>query len=341
MLTNPIRTFILLAAFPIASLLNENLSAQPAPRRAETSLEQRIQAVIQRPEFAHSNFGIEFYSLASHRVIYQLHPDTLMVPGSTTKLLTEGTVLELLGADYRFHTRVYRTGPLKKNGTLDGDIVIVASGDPNLSGRIQPDGTLAFEAMDHSYGGEDSKGIGDPLAVIKQLAQQVADKGIKRVKGRVLVGTSLFPEGERDPGTGVVISPIVVNDNVIDVIASPADKEGAPAHLQISPRTDYARFINQATTGKADSKPELNYTDEKLNPDGTRTVTVVGNLPLRKPFGMAAYTVPEPSRFASTVFTETLQQQGVSIRLARTGPAADFQALAANYTSDNLLADHA
>ena len=99
MLTNPIRTFILLAAFPIASLLNENLSAQPAPRRAETSLEQRIQAVIQRPEFAHSNFGIEFYSLASHRVIYQLHPDTLMVPGSTTKLLTEGTVLELLGAD--------------------------------------------------------------------------------------------------------------------------------------------------------------------------------------------------------------------------------------------------
>ena len=340
MVTNPIRIFVLLTLFPIASLLNENLSAQPAPRRAERNLEQRIQAIVQRPEFAHSSFGIEFYSLASPKVIYQLNPDKLMVPGSTTKLLTEGTILELLGADYRFHTRVYRTGPLKKNGTLDGDIVIVASGDPNLSGRIQPDGTLAFETMDHSYGGPDSKGLGDLLAVIKQLAQQVAQKGIKRVKGRVLVDSSLFPEGEREPGTNVVISPIVVNDNVIDVIASPGDKEGAPVQLQISPRTAYTGFINQATTGKADSKPELNYTDEKVNPDGTRTVTVVGNLPLGKPFGMAAYAVPEPSRFASTVFTEALQQKGVSIHLALTVPPPDFKVLAANYKPENLLAEH-
>ena len=43
-----------------------------------------------------------------------------MVPGSTTKLLTEGTMLELFGGDYRFHTRVYRTGPLKKDGVLEG-----------------------------------------------------------------------------------------------------------------------------------------------------------------------------------------------------------------------------
>src|SRR5437667_11716472 len=151
MVTNPIRIFVLLTLFPIASLLNENLSAQPAPRRAERNLEQRIQAIVQRPEFAHSSFGIEFYSLASPKVIYQLNPDKLMVPGSTTKLLTEGTILELLGADYRFHTRVYGTGSVKK-GTLDGDLVLVASGDPNLSGRIQPDGSLGYENMDHSYG---------------------------------------------------------------------------------------------------------------------------------------------------------------------------------------------
>ena len=323
----------------IVTSTQERVCAQ-VPGQTDKNLEQRIQAIIGRPEFAHASFGIEFYSLASKKVIYQLNPDKLMVPGSTTKLLTEGSLLELLGGDYRFHTRVYRIGPIKKDGTLDGDIVIVASGDPNLSGRIQPDGTLAFEEMDHSYGGPDSKGLGDPLAVIKELARQITDKGIKRVKGRVLVDTSLFPEGERELGTNVVISPIVVNDNVIDVIPTPGEKEGAPVNLKISPQTKYVQFINQATTEKADSKADINYRNEKTNPDGTRTVTVVGNLPLGKPFGMASYAVPEPSRFASAVLTEALQQKGVSIRPALSEAAPDFKALAINYKAENLLAEH-
>jgi len=325
----------------LAGLVIVLVPAQKAQRAATPpTLEERILGILHRPEFAHSSFGIEFYSLSSEKVIYQLNSDKLMVPGSTTKLLTEGTILELLGGDYRFHTRVYRTGPIKKDGTLEGDIVIVASGDPNLSGRIQPDDTLAFETMDHSYGGPDSKGLGDPLLVIRRLAQQVADKGIKRVKGRVLVDTSLFPEGSRELGTNVVISPIVVNDNVIDVIASPGDKEGAPVNLRITPKTAYVHFINQGTTGKADSKPDLDYSGETSNPDGTRTVTVVGGLPLGKPFGMASYAVPEPSRFAVTVFTEALREKRITIGLDLPKAVPDFKVLAANYKPENVLAEH-
>jgi N-acyl-D-amino-acid deacylase len=304
------------------------------------TLPERIQSIMNRPEFAHASFGIEFYSLSTGKVIYQLNPNQLMVPGSTTKLLTEGTVLTLLGGDYRFDTCVYATGPVKQDGTLEGDLILVASGDPNLSGRIQADGTLAYEQSDHSYGGVDSKGLGDPLLVIRELAAKVAQKGIKAVKGRVLVDTTLFPEGSRELGTNVVISPIVVNDNVIDVIASPADKEGAPVNLRISPRTSYITFINQATTGKSDTKADLNYTAEKTNPDGTRTVTVTGSLPLGKPYGMAAYPVPEPSEFAATVLTEALRENGVSVQLALTRPAPDFKAMAANYKPENLLAEH-
>jgi N-acyl-D-amino-acid deacylase len=314
----------------------------PAPLHAQSgpSLPQRIQSVMMRPEFAHTSFGIEFYSLDRGQIIYQLNPNKLMVPGSTTKLFTEGTVLELLGGDYRFHTRVYRTGPLKKDGTLDGDIVLVASGDPNLSGRIQPDGTLVYEHMDHSYGGPDSKGVGDPLAVIQQIAQQIADKGIKRIKGRVLVDVSLFPEGERELGTNVVISPIVVNDNVVDVIVSPGDKEGAPVNLQVSPKTAYVEVMNRATTGKAGSKDTLNYTDEKLNPNGARTVTLSGEFPLGKPPEMASYAVPEPSRFASMVLAEALNAKGARVTVIAPGSTPDFKALAANYKPENLVAEH-
>src|SRR5882757_8858945 len=110
--------------------------APPSHAQSESSLSQRIQKVISRPEFAHANFGIEFYSLDTGKVVYALNADKLFVPASTTKILTEGTLLATLGADYRFHTRVYRTGPIDKHGTLKGDLILVAGGDPNLSNRI-------------------------------------------------------------------------------------------------------------------------------------------------------------------------------------------------------------
>jgi N-acyl-D-amino-acid deacylase len=325
---------------PYIAMLLVLFAGEAVYSQSASSLQSRIQAVMSRPEFAHSTFGIEFYSLDSGKVFYQVNPEKLLVPGSTTKLLTEGSVLELLGGDYRFYTRVYRTGSIKKDGMLDGDIVLVASGDPNLSGRLQSDGTLAYEIMDHSYGGPDSKGLGDPLFVIKQLARQIAEKGIRRIKGTVLVDVSLFPEGDRELGTNVVISPIVVNDNVVDVIASPGDKEGAPVNLQVSPKTKYVQIVNQATTAKADSAVSLNYTAEKLNADGTRSVTLSGTFPLGKAAEMISYAVPEPSRFAATVLAEALNEKGVKVANVAPGSPPDFKALRAQYKPGNSIAEH-
>src|SRR5205807_7496376 len=164
------------------SLFMVCLAASSLFSQTATNFEQRIQTIVSRPEFAHSTFGIEFYSLDTGKPIYQLNPDKLLVPGSTTKLLTEGTLLELLGADYRFHTRVYRTGSVKK-GTLDGDLVLVASGDPNLPGRIHPDGRLGYENMDHSYRGPDTRRVRDPPPSLKHLAARDREKGHNGSKG--------------------------------------------------------------------------------------------------------------------------------------------------------------
>src|SRR5262245_24022378 len=77
-----------------------------------SALDARIREIASRPEYKHSSFGVEVYSLDDDKVVYSLRGQQLFTPGSTTKLLTEGTALALLGADYRFHTRVYRTGPI-------------------------------------------------------------------------------------------------------------------------------------------------------------------------------------------------------------------------------------
>jgi PBP4 family serine-type D-alanyl-D-alanine carboxypeptidase len=334
--TRAVRVFVLVAAFLLSGLVNGGLFAQ-----SEGTLEQRIKKIMERPEFAHSRFGIEFRSMDSGKVVYELNAQQLFVPGSTTKLLTEGTALELLGGDYRFHTKIYRTGPVKKDGTLDGDLILVASGDYNLSNRVQPDGTLSFEDMDHSYGGPDSKGLaGDTLLVVREFAKQIADKGIKRVKGKLLVDATLFPEGDRELGTGAVISPIIVNDNLIDVIATPGATVGVPVSLKISPQTTYVTIVNQATTGPAGSKTSLEYTEEKLNPDGSRNATLAGSLALGARSTMVAYPVPEPSRYAATVLMEALKEKGVRCAIAAPGDKNDFKMLSANYKPENVVAEH-
>src|SRR5690242_1990578 len=309
-----------------------------ASAQSPTTLAERIQKVMNRPEFAHANFGIKFISLDTGKVLYSLNSDKLFVPASTTKTLTEGTVLAKLGADYRFHTRVYRTGSIDKHGTLKGDLILVASGDPNLSNRIQPDGTLAFVDEDHSYGGAALPG--DPLAIIKQLAKDVAAKGIHKIEGRVLIDASLFPDGPREGGTNVVMSSIMINDNVIDLLATPGAKESDPITLTISPQTSYIKIVNHLKTTAAGTKPAFDSPDFVTNPDGSVTVILNGSLPVGFKPQPATIAVPSPSKFAETVFREALTKAGVEVK-SPSGPAAlDFSPFTRFYTAENQVAEH-
>ena len=307
---------------------------------APQSLAARIDAILARPEFKHASFGIEFYSLDTNTPVYTLNADKLFVPGSTTKLVTMGSAMQVLGADYRFRTRVYRTGEIDAQGTLAGDLVLVASGDTNLSGRIRPGDALAFENVDHSYGGPDSRGLeGDPLRVIRDFAGQVAARGVKRVDGRVIVDASLFPEGERDGGTGFVISPIVVNDNAIDIFVAPG-KEGETATVRIAPKTAYARFVNRTTTGKAGGRYSIHVENDDVHPDGTHTVTLAGTMPADVKSAVYAYRVPQPSRFAEIVLAEALHERGIVAAAREQGEKPDVPRLAGSYKSDRLVAEH-
>jgi D-alanyl-D-alanine carboxypeptidase/D-alanyl-D-alanine-endopeptidase (penicillin-binding protein 4) len=315
----------------------------PVKQSADSTgvLASRIQQVMDRPEFKHAMFGIALYSLGDGRMMWSQNADKLFVSASTTKLLTEGTALQLLGADHRFHTRVYRAG--RMNGsTVEGDLVLVGSGDPNLSGRIQPGDQLAFENVDHAYDASpDTRAVpGDPLAVIRELASQVAAKGIRRVSGRVLVDVSLFKEGERELGTGVVISPIVVNDNLVDLTIGAGPQGGAPTTVQVSPATPYVKFVNKSTTGPAGARPTISWSSDVTDPDGAHTVTISGTFPADKAPILFSYAVPEPSRFAEVAFADALRSQGITVNLASAAAQREYRGTPAAYTAENLVAEH-
>jgi len=312
--------------------------ALPARAQSEASLAQRIQKVMSRPEFAHANFGIEFYSLDSGKVVYALNGDKLFVPASTTKTLTEGTLLAKLGADYRFHTRIYRTGPIDKKGTLKGDLILVASGDLNLSNRIQPDGTLAFVDHDHSYNGPALPG--DPLAVIQEFVSQIKSKGVRKIEGHVYVDTSLMPDSEKEGGTGVVMSSIMVNDNVIDLVGKPGVKPGDSVQLSVSPQTSYIRFVNNIVTGEAKSKLAFSAADPVAAPDGSLSVTLTGSIPIGMEPQTAAFAVPSPTKFATAAVVDVLKSAGIVVDSKATAPVADFTPYQRFYTAENQLAEH-
>ena len=66
------------------------------PAQSPGTLAERIQRIVDRPEFKRAIFGVEFYSLDSSKPIYTMNAEKLFVPGSTTKLLTEGTAAATL-----------------------------------------------------------------------------------------------------------------------------------------------------------------------------------------------------------------------------------------------------
>ena len=316
------------------ALLAQALSAQTQ------TLAAKIAEINARPEFVHAEFGVAAYDLDAKKMVFGLNAEQLFTPGSTTKLLTMGTALALLGEDYRFHTPVYRTGPIDR-GVVKGDLVIVGAGDPNLSGRAVGD-TLGFSNEDHSYAGRGdsvAKAIGDPLAAMRDLASQIAGRGIKQVEGHVLVDVSLFPQGERELGTGVTISPIVLNDNVVDLLISPGSKPGDAANVRASPDLGIFRVTNEIATGAAHSASMIRRMITR-DSSGMVTIRLIGNYASdAKPLVMSV-NVDDPADYAARALVAALHDRGVTVTGGAAGMHADFAHLSAGYGDSTRVAEH-
>ncbi len=287
-------------------------------------VDRRIQEIINRSEFAGSRWGMRFAQVGALEPIYALNPTQLFVPASAVKVFIGGTVFEQLGAGKRLRTTVYRTGPVT-HGELHGDLVLAAGGDMLIGGRLGQDGSVALPEPDHSYDRFPGAGQapGDPLATLRDIAQQVRARGIRRVGGRVLVDTSLFRDGLEDIASGapIMVSPIMVNDNLVDITVTPDASSGAPATLVVSPNIGYLTIRNQVrTVADAATARPLVFADEVTNPDGTRTVSLTGDVPLGRT-RFCVYYVPTPAVFAATAFAAALRDTGVAATAGMAAPA--------------------
>jgi len=283
---------------------------------AEKGLPEGILNIINDPLYKGSSWGILVKDLESGEVVYQLNMEKLFVPASTTKLFTLSAGLDTFGPDYRFQTPIYRRGKVDSQGTLDGDLVLVASGDLTMGGRTTPDGRIAYTNMDHTDAGMD--GIfeailtkPDPLAGLNELARQVATSGIKYVKGDVIIDNRLF-ETITSPA-GIARTPIVINDNIIDFIITPA-KLGEKASVDYRPRTIAYQVEAEVETVSSNKEPQIEITSPSQGRIVARGEVPEGYQPV-----IRTYEIEDPASFARTLLIEALARADVKIEASPSG----------------------
>jgi D-alanyl-D-alanine carboxypeptidase/D-alanyl-D-alanine-endopeptidase (penicillin-binding protein 4) len=280
-------------------------------------LAQEIGAIIQAPEFKPADWGILVVDLAGGETVYELNADRLFAPASVTKLFSTAAALDALGADYRFQTPVCRRGEIDAAGELKGDLILVASGDLSFGGRTTADGKIAFTDNDHTYANGGEKGTltePDPLAGLNVLARQVAESGIKRIAGEVLIDDRLF---ERASGTGSGprrLTPIMINDNLIDLVITPGEP-GKPATVTCRPQTAIVPLDARVETVAADAPLVTT-----IHGGTGRSLILTGKIPAgHKPL-LRVYEVPDAAAFARGLFIEALGRARVAVEAS---PLAD------------------
>jgi len=136
----------LIAVYPS---LTENGGNSRASLSEGEPLPASVTEIVNDTKYDHAWWGILVEDLNTGEVIYQMNPDKMFSPGSTTKLYTGAAALDVIGADYRFETPIYARGQVDSSGDLHGDIILVASGDLTMGGRTTPDGKIAYTDLDH------------------------------------------------------------------------------------------------------------------------------------------------------------------------------------------------
>jgi serine-type D-Ala-D-Ala carboxypeptidase/endopeptidase (penicillin-binding protein 4) len=290
---------------------------EPPSSAGHESLSHRIQTVIETPAYREGHWGILVVDGRTGQTVYERNPDRLFAPASVTKLFSTAAALMELGPNHRFQTPLVRRGEVDVKGTLHGDAILVAQGDLCLGGRTGPDGSLLFKDEDHTYSGGNLRSEivpTDPLAGLEHLAREIQAAGIREITGDVIVDDRLFAPASATGSGPRRVGPILVNDNVIDILAEPASTAGQPARVTSMPSTAFAAMDAQVSTVAAGQEAEL-----EVRAVGPRQFAVRGKLPVGHAPVVKIFEVEKPDSFARTLLIEAMRRRGIRVSASPLG----------------------
>jgi D-alanyl-D-alanine carboxypeptidase/D-alanyl-D-alanine-endopeptidase (penicillin-binding protein 4) len=311
----PILILAILSLLSIGGCNGDNILSTPIP--------DAILEVMQRPRYSDATWCLRVIDFETGEVIYDLNPNLLAFTGSVRKTYSVGLALNELGADHTFKTPVYGQGDVDGSGVLAGDLILVAAGDLTMGGRNTPQGTVAFTSFDHTEANSLGSAIltePNPLLGIDELAAQVAASGIKTVEGDVVVDDRLF-DLFRVPNGNVLITPMIINDNLVDVTIIPTEP-GQPAMVDWRPKSAAFEVESNVITSAEGTELDITLTGDIPGCIGSPGCkgTVEGQIPAGfKPALpgvetlVQTFRIEDPASYARIVFIEALEKAGVEV----------------------------
>ncbi len=149
---------------------------------AQQNIDRFIQNLLTDQDYNSAQVGIHVRDVNSGETIYALNAEKLFIPASTMKLITTATAFEILGADYRFNTKIGYEGKIKNN-VLNGNLIVKGGGDP----------TLGSEYFNEYYFNPHFLDV---------WAEQLRNFGIQQIEGDLIFDGTVYDE-ERIPATWI------------------------------------------------------------------------------------------------------------------------------------------
>ena len=309
---------LLLAVSPaITTAATRHKPARPIHRRVPLST--TVQQILSDPAVSRAHWGISVVTLEG-KPVYALNDGQFFEPASNAKLFTTAAALSMIPGSATWTTNVVTSGTIDASGTLTGDVRILGSGDPTMSGRSYP------------WSGKTER-PNPPLQALDDMAAQIVARGVKTITGDIIGDDSWFV-WERYGGSwawddlqwdyGAPVSALTVNDNVVFLnvtppapgasnAATPAGSEGdtaqtSPLVVAWNPDVPYYKLENSLAVA-ATGTPAHSGIDRA---PGSLDIRLFGSI---TPNGMHdALAIEDPAEFAATALRQMLLAHGVTVQ---------------------------